>query len=166
MSDSATHGLQQARLLCPPLSPGVCSNSCPLNEWFVISPSYPLPPHSPFAFNFSQHQGLFQWVSSLYQVAKVMELQLQHQSFHWIFRVNFLQDWLVWSPCSPSDYQESSLASQFESIDSSSLSLLYGPALTSLHNYWKNYSFEHRALSEKCLCFLIRCLCFQGATVF
>ena len=39
------------------------------------------------------------WVGSLHQVAKVLELQLQHQSFQWIFRVGFLQDWLVWSPC-------------------------------------------------------------------
>ena len=46
-------------------------------------------------FNPSQHQGLFQWVSSSHQVAKVLELQ--HQSFQWIFRTNFLLDWLVWS---------------------------------------------------------------------
>ena len=50
---------------------------------------------SPPAFNLSQHQGLFQWVSSSHQVAKVLELQLQ--SFQWIVRTNFLQDWLVWS---------------------------------------------------------------------
>ena len=49
-----------------------------------------LRPSSPCAFNLSQHQGLFQWVSSSYQVAKVLELQLQHQSFQWIFRVDFL----------------------------------------------------------------------------
>ena len=41
-------------------------------------------------FSFSQHQGLFQWVGSLPQVAKVLELELQHQSFQWIFRTNFL----------------------------------------------------------------------------
>ena len=42
------------------------------------------------AFNLSHHQGLFQSVSSLHQVTKVLELQLQHQSFQWIFRVDFL----------------------------------------------------------------------------
>ena len=47
------------------------------------------PPSSP-ALNLSQHQALFQWVASLHQVAKVLELQLQHQSFPWIFRVDFL----------------------------------------------------------------------------
>ena len=54
-----------------------------------IHPSHLLSsPCSP-AFNLSQHQGLFQWVSSLHQVVKVLELQLQHQSFQWIFRTNF-----------------------------------------------------------------------------
>ena len=56
----------------------------------AIQPSHPLSSPSPPAFNLSQHQDLFQWVSSLHQVAKVLELQLQHQSFQWIFRVDFL----------------------------------------------------------------------------
>ena len=56
----------------------------------VIQPSRPLLSPSPPASNLSQHQGLFQWVNSSHQVAKVLELQLQHQSFQWIFRVDFL----------------------------------------------------------------------------
>ena len=79
-------------------------------------------------------RGLFQWVGSSHQVAKVLELQLQHQFFQRIFRVDFLWDGLVWSPCSPRTL-ESSLAPQFESINSLALSLLYGPALTSIHDY-------------------------------
>ena len=55
-----------------------------------IQPSHPLSSLSHPAFNLSQHQGLFQWVSSSHQVAKVLEFQLQHQSFQWIFRTNFL----------------------------------------------------------------------------
>ena len=47
----------------------------------AIQPSHSLPPSSPFAFNLSQHQGLFQGVSSLHQVAKLLEFQLQRQSF-------------------------------------------------------------------------------------
>ena len=43
-----------------------------------------------------QHQGLFKWVSSSHWVAKVLEFQLQHHSFQWIFRVDFLKNWLVW----------------------------------------------------------------------
>ena len=56
----------------------------------AIQPSHPLSSLSPPAFNLSQHQGVFKWVSSLHQVAKVLEFQLQHQSFQWIFRTDFL----------------------------------------------------------------------------
>ena len=56
----------------------------------AILRSYPLSPPSVLALNLSQHQGLFQWVNSPYQVAKVLELRLQHQSFQCIFRVDFL----------------------------------------------------------------------------
>ena len=108
----------------------------------AIQPSHPLSSPSPPAFNLSQHQGLFQWVSSLHEVAKVLAFQLQHQSFQWIFRIDFLSDWLVGSPCSPRDSQESSPTPQFKSINSSVFSLLYGPTLTSLHDYWKNHSFD------------------------
>ena len=66
----------------------------------AIWPSHPLLSPSHPSLNLSQHQSLFQWVSSLHQVAKVLELQLQHQSFHLIFRVDFLENWLFWS-CSP-----------------------------------------------------------------
>ena len=107
-----------------------------------IQPFYPLSSPSPPAFNLSQHQCLFQWVSSSHQAAKVLELQLQHQSFQRILRTDFLKDGLVWSPCSPRDSQESSPTPQFESINSSALSLIYGPALTSVHDYWRNHSFD------------------------
>ena len=55
-----------------------------------IQPSHPLSSPSPPAFSLSQHQGLFQFVSSSHQVAKVLELLLQHQSFQWVFRTDFL----------------------------------------------------------------------------
>ena len=56
----------------------------------AIQPSHPLLPAFPPALNLSHHQGLFQWIGSSNQMAKVLELQLQHQSFQWIFRVDFL----------------------------------------------------------------------------
>ena len=59
-------------------------------------------------------------------MTKILELQLQHQSFQWIFRVNLPEDWLVWSPCCPRDFQESSPAPQFEGINSLAFCLLYG----------------------------------------
>ena len=60
----------------------------------TIQPFHPLSSLSPPAFSLSQHQGLFKWFSSSHQVAKVLEFQLQHQSFQWIFRTDFLRmDW-------------------------------------------------------------------------
>ena len=61
-------------------------------ELVMLSSLYhhPLPRPSPLAVNLSQHQGLSQWISCLHHVAEVLELQLQDQFFHWIFRVNFL----------------------------------------------------------------------------
>ena len=56
----------------------------------AIQPSHPLSPPSPSALNLSQHQGLFQLICSSHQGAKVLELQLQHQSFQWIFRIDSL----------------------------------------------------------------------------
>ena len=56
----------------------------------AIQPSHPLSSPYPPAFNLSQHQGLFQWVGSLHQVARGLKHQLQHQSFQWIFRVDLL----------------------------------------------------------------------------
>ena len=108
----------------------------------AIQTSHPLLSPSPTFFNLSQHQGLFQWVSSSHQASEVLEFQLQHQSFQWIFRVDFHLDWLVWSPCSPRDSQESSPTPQFKSINYLALSFLYSPALTSIHDYWKNHSFD------------------------
>ena len=69
----------------------------------AIQPSHPLSPSFPSVFNLSQ------WVSCSHQVVKVLELQLQHQSFQWVFKVDFLWDWLVWSPCFPRDSQEQQL---------------------------------------------------------
>ena len=107
----------------------------------TIQPSHPTSPSSPLALSFSYHQGLFQRVSSSHQGVKVLELQLQHQSFQWIFRVDFPYDWLVWS-CIPRDFQESSLALQFKSFNSLAFSFLYGPSLTSIQDYWKNHCFD------------------------
>ena len=81
-------------------------------------------------------------------MAKVLELQFLQQSFQWVFRVDVLLDQLVWSPCSPRDSQESSPASQFKSITSSVLSLLYDPILTSTPEYWRNRSFIQTFVSK------------------
>ena len=108
----------------------------------AIQPSHPLSSPSPPAPNLSQHQSLFQWVNSSQEVAKVLEFQLQHHSFQRNARVDLLQNGLVGSPCSLRDSQESSPTPQFKSINSSMLSFLHSPNLTSIHDYWKNHSLD------------------------
>ena len=113
----------------------------------AIQLSHPLSSSSPPALlNLSQHQGLFKWVGSLHQVAKVLEFQLQHQFLQWTPRTDLLQNGLVGSPCSPRDSQESSPTPQFKIIDSSVLSFLHSPTLTSIHDHWKNHSFDYTDL--------------------
>ena len=107
----------------------------------AIQSSHPLLSPSPPAFSLSQHQGLFQWVSSSYQVAKVLEFPLQHQSFQWIFRTDFLWDWLVWS-CSARDSQS---LLQHHSSETSILrcsAFFIVLTSTSIHDYWENHSFD------------------------
>ena len=93
------HELQHARLPCPLPTPEFVQTHV---HWVsnAIQPSHPLSSPSPPAFNLSQHQGLFKRVSSLHQVAKVLEFQLQHQSFQWTPRTDHpLLDGLVGSLC-------------------------------------------------------------------
>ena len=99
------HGLQHARLPCPSVSPRVCSDSCPLSWW--CHPTISILCH-PLLPAIVANTSLFQWVGSSHQVAKVLELQLQHQSFQWIFQADILWDWPVWSPWYPRDSLESS----------------------------------------------------------
>ena len=87
------HGLEPARLLCPSPSPRTQTHLHWVSD--VIQPSCPLSSPSPPAFSLSPHRSLFQWVGYLHQVAKVLEFQLQHQSFQWMFRTySFRMDWL------------------------------------------------------------------------
>ena len=142
ISDSLRpHESQHTRPPCLSPTPGVHPNHA---HWFgdATQTSHPLSSPSPPSFNLSQHQGLFKWVSFSQQVAKVLEFQLQHQSFQRIFRTVFHWDWLVGSPCSPRDSQESSPTPQFKSINSLVLSFLYSPTLPSVGDCWKNHRFD------------------------
>ena len=78
-----------------------------------------------------------------------MAFQLQHQSFQRTPRTDLLYEGLVGSPCNPRDSQESSPTPQFKSINSSVLSLLYGPTLTSVHDHWKNHPFDYMDLCQQ-----------------
>ena len=142
MSDSLwPHALQHARPPCPSPTPGVTETHVH-RVGDAIQPSHPLSSPSPLAPNPSQHQSLFQWVNSSHEVAKVLEFQLQHHSFQRTPRADLLQNGLVASPCSPRDSQESSPTPQFKSNNSSVLSLLHSPTLTSIHDHWKNHSLD------------------------
>ena len=95
----------------------------------AIQPSHPLSSPSPLALNPSQHQGLFKWVSSSHQVAKVLEFQLQHQSFQWIFRTDsFRMDWLDLLAVHRT-FNNLLQHHNLKSINSLVLSLIYGPTL-------------------------------------
>ena len=92
----------------------------------VIQPSHPLSPPSPLASWPFPASGSFPMSQLFASGGQVLELQLQPQPFQWIFKVNFLKDRLVWSPCCPRDSQESFPASMesIESINATALSLL------------------------------------------
>ena len=124
----------------------------------AIQPSHSLSPLSPLALNFSRHQGLFQRVSSSHQVAKVLELQLQ--SFQWMN----LQGWFPLGLNGLISLLSKGLSRVFSSTTIQkhqffALSLLYGPTLISICDYWKSHSFDYTDLCQQNdLCFLIHCL--------
>ena len=125
------HGLQQPRPPCPSLIS--IESVMPSNHLILCHPLLLLP---------SQHQSLFQCVNSLHEVAKVLEFQLQHHSLQSNPRADLLQNGLVRSPCSSRDSQQSSPTPQFKSINSSALSFLHSPTLTSVHDHLKNHSLD------------------------
>ena len=108
---SSVQSLSHVQLFVTPWTAACQASLSITNSWSLLKlvsiesvmPSHPLSSPSPPALNLSQHHGLFQWVSSSHQVAKVLELQPQHQSLQWIFSIDFLLDWLVWFPCSSRD---------------------------------------------------------------
>ena len=114
----------------------------------AIQPSHHLLSPSPPAPNPSQHQGLlFQWVNSLHEVAKVLEFQLQHQSFQWNTQDWAPLGWTGWiSLQSKGLSKESSPIPQFKSINFLALSFLHSPTLTSIHDHWKNHSLDQMDL--------------------
>ena len=135
MSDSLPpHGQQHARLPCPSLFPRVCSKLCPLNQWCHPTISSSVIPFSsclqffPVSGTFPMTRLFVSGGQKFGASASVLPMNIQGWFFLW--------DWLVWSPCCTRDSQESSPAPQFNSINCFMLSL-YGPTLTSVHDYWK-----------------------------
>ena len=109
----------------------------------AIQPTHPLSSPSPPAPNPSQHQSLFQWVNLHMRWPKYWSFSFSiSPSKEYPGLISFRMDWLDGSPCSPRDSQESSPTPQFKSINSSALSLLHSPTVTSIHDYQKNHSLD------------------------
>ena len=103
----------------------------PSSHLILCRPLLLLPPIPPSIRVFSNES------THCHEVAKVLKFQLQHHSFQGNPRANLLQNGLVRSPCSPRDSQKSSPTPQFKSINSSVLSLLHSPTLSSIHDHWQ-----------------------------
>ena len=134
MSDSLRpHELQHARPPCPSPTAGVYTNPCPLSRWChpTISssavPFFSCPQSFPASESFQMSQLFTSGGQSIGISALTLVLPMNTQN---------------WSPCSPRDSQESFSTPQFKSINSSVLSFLYVPTLTSIHDYWKNHSLD------------------------
>ena len=116
----------------------------PFNHLILCHPS------SPPAFNLCQHQGLFQWVGSSHRWPMYWSFSFSiSPSNEYSGLISFRIDWFDLVVQGPRDSQESSLIPQLESINSSALSLLYCPNLTSIHNSWKNNSFDYMDLCQQ-----------------
>ena len=127
-----SHGLQLSMFPCPSLSPRAGLNSCPCHP--TISSSI-------FPFSSCLQSFPAPWSFPMSQLFTSGGQSIGASASASVLPMN-IQDWLVWSPCSPRDSQESSPISQFKNISSSVLSLLYGPTFISIHDYWKNHSFD------------------------
>ena len=149
MSDSLwPHELQHASLLYPSPTPGVYTNSCPSSCWChpaISSSVFPFsscPQSLPASGSFPMSQ-LFAWGGQSIGVsASVSVLPMNIQG-------GFPLGLTGWISLQSRDSQESSPTPQFNSISSLALSLLYGSALTSIHDYWKNHSFDQRDLYQQ-----------------
>ena len=139
--------MQHTRLPCPSLSPWVCSNSCPLSQWChptissSVIPFSSCPQSFPASGSFPVSQIFVSGGQSIGASASVLQMDIQS-----------------WFPCRPGNSQESSLAPQFKSINSSVVSLLYGTTLTSVHDYYKSCSLIIWTFVGKVMSLLINAL--------
>ena len=147
VSDSLQpHGLQHSRPPSPSPTPGVCSHSCPLSWWRPATTSSSVIPFSsclqffPASGSFPMSQLFASGGQSIGVSASASVLPMNIQGW--------FPDWLAWS-CSSRDSQEPSPTPQFKSINSLALRLFYGPTLTSVHDYWKNHSFDSTDLCRQ-----------------
>ena len=142
------HGLQQARLLCPSLTPGAYSNSCPSSWWChpTISSSV-----VPFSFHLQSFLASGSFPMSQFFASGGQSIGVSASVS--VLPMN-IQDWVPLGLTGLISLLSKGLSrvfasTQFESINSLALSLLYGPALTSICDYWKNHSFDYMDLCRQ-----------------
>ena len=143
------HGLQNSRLPCPSPSPGVCSNSCPLSQWChptitcFVSPFSSCPQSFPASGSFPMSQLHIRWPK--YRASASVSVLLMN-ILGWfplgLTGLVSLQSKGLLRVFSTVQKHQPSSKPQFKSINSLVLSLLYGPILTSIPDYWKTHSFD------------------------
>ena len=148
VSDSLQpHGLQHTRPPCPSPTPGACSNSCPLSQWCHPTISSSAIPFSsclqsfPASGSFSKESVLCIRWPKYWSFSFSTSLSNEYSGL-----ISFRMDWLDLLAVQGTLNKESSPASQFKSINSSVLSFLYSPTLTSIQDYWKNHSLDQTYL--------------------
>ena len=151
------HESQHTRPPCPSLTPGVHSDSHPSSQWChpaitsLVVPFFSCPQSLP-ASKSSPMSQLFAWGGQSTGVSALASF-LPKKS-----QVDLLQNGLVGSPCSPRDSQESSPTPQFKSINSSMLSFLHSPTLTSIRDHWKTIALTRRTFVGKVMSLLFNIL--------
>ena len=152
------HGLQHSRSSCLSPTPGAYSNSCPLSQWChptipsSVVPCLLLPSIFPSIRVFPDESGLCIRWQKYWSFSFSISPSNEYSGLIY-FRIAW-----VWASCSPRDSQESSPTLQFKSINSLVLSLLYGPTLTSIHDYWKNRSLTRWTFVGKVMSLLFHML--------
>ena len=148
-NSSRPHGLQHSRPLCPSPTPGAYPNSCPLSRWYHLTISSSVIPFSshlqslPASGFFPMSQFFASGGQSIGVSASASVLPMNIQDWF-----SFRMDWL--DPLAVQVTLKSLLQHPlFKSINSSALSFLDGPTLTSIHDYWKNHSFDHVDLCQQ-----------------
>ena len=148
MSDSLwPHGLQQARLPCPSSNPRVCSNSCPSSWWCHLTISSSGNPVSsclqsfPASKFFSNESAIHIKWPKYWRISFSISPSNEYSGL-----ISFRIDWLDLAVLGT---LKSSPTPQFKSINSSELSFLYCPILTTIHDYWKNHNFDKTDLCRQ-----------------
>ena len=131
-----SHVPRQASLSSSPLIPRVCLSSCSLSQWHCLTISSSV---TPFSFCLQSFPP-----SGSFPMSQLLASFLPKKSQGWS-----PSEWTGWISLQSNRLSRVSPTPQFESINSSVLSLLYGPTLTSVHDFWKNHSFDYTDLCQQ-----------------